>query len=79
MSITDKINDLLKQGCTRVVFGVNQNGQPLVSAEQMIATDSGQSQIAHQCLGPSFADALESVTKAVTHCSEMQSKILRVN
>jgi hypothetical protein len=79
MNITDKIDELLNRGVQQLTFARDKEGRPLCVAQQVVRTTQGMSTMEHQCLGTSFADALENVTKGVTHCSDIQSKILRVN
>lgn len=78
MTLNQTTEFLTKYGIDRITLGLSEKGKPIVMCEQLVATGHGAMKTLHQCVGDHHEEAFDNLKKEVEHCSQLQTKILKI-
>lgn len=76
MELNEAISRLLRAGVLKVTFGLREDKQLQVNAEQFL--NDGQQHFVHHAIGATAEECWRGVLKSVEHCNELQATIMRL-
>lgn len=79
MNLNDSITKLFECGAIGLTFRPGPNRTCILTTEQGIRNTNGNTRVAHEIAGESPVDCVAKTVALAEHCSEMTSKIIKVN